>query len=137
MRGSSHLGSVTSLLESKYFHPFMTLTVPGSARIRVFPPLAGSWVRVCSWQWSVLGWLMTTRSGSGSSRRFEMHDGSFCLDTENLGCHILEGPDSHGSRRMVNSFVGCPGEGGKGRMGRKVRRNEASELRCLIVNAIG
>jgi hypothetical protein len=55
---------------------------------------------------------------------------------ENLGCHILEGPQSHGSRTMVNSFIDCAVERGKGRIGRKVRRNEASELRDLIVRAI-
>lgn len=37
---------------------------------------------------------------------------------------------------MVNSFVAWAGEGGKGRIGRKVRRNEASELRDLTVRDI-
>lgn len=65
-----------------------------------------------------------------------MHAGCFCLDTENLGCHILDGPDSHGSRRMVKELSCCPGEGGKGRIGRNVRRNDASVLRCFTVNDI-
>lgn len=77
-----------------------------------------------------------TKSGSGSSRRLEIHGSCFFLESENLVCHTLEGPDSHGSRMIVNSFVGWPGEGGKGRMGRKVRRNEASELRDLTVRDI-
>lgn len=77
-----------------------------------------------------------TRSGSGSSLRLDMHDGVLCLDTENLGCHILDSPDSHGSRRMVKEASGCPGEGGKGRIGRNVRRKDASVLRCLTVNDI-
>jgi hypothetical protein len=56
---------------------------------------------------------------------------------ENLGCHILEGPDTQGSRRIVNGLFDCPGVGGKVfGIGSKVRRNEASEFRCLIVKDI-
>ena len=62
-----------------------------------------------------------------------MHDGCFCLEIENLECQTFEGPDSHGSSTMVNSFGGSPGVGGNGRIGRNVRRKEASELRCLTV----
>lgn len=39
---SSHLGSVTTLSASKCFHPRMVLAADGSARIIVFPPLAGN-----------------------------------------------------------------------------------------------
>jgi hypothetical protein len=55
---------------------------------------------------------------------------------ENLECHIFEEPDSQGSRRIVNSLVDCPGEGGKGRIGLKVSKKEASEFRCLTVKDI-
>lgn len=65
-----------------------------------------------------------------------MQDGCFCLEMENLECHTLDGPESQGSSRIVNSLVGYPGEGGKGKMGRNVRRKEASVFKCLIVKAI-
>ena len=37
---------------------------------------------------------------------------------------------------MVNVFASWPGEGGKAWRGWKVRRNEASEFRCLTVKDI-
>ncbi len=55
---------------------------------------------------------------------------------EKMEWNILDGPVSHGSRRMVKVFEDRPGVGGKGKMGWKVRRNEASALRCLTVNDI-
>jgi hypothetical protein len=55
---------------------------------------------------------------------------------ENFGWNIFEGPDIQGSRRIVKAFELCPGVGGKGAMGSKERRNEASELRCLTVKDI-
>ena len=76
---------------------------------------------------------MMTRSGSGSSVKLDMQGSCFLLEIENLGCHILDAPDSHGSSIMVSSCFDCPGEGGKGRFGRKVSRKEASELRDLMV----
>jgi hypothetical protein len=51
---SCHLGSVTTFSGSKYFQRRMTFAAPGSARIIVFPPLAGSCVRVSLLQWSLL-----------------------------------------------------------------------------------
>jgi hypothetical protein len=65
-----------------------------------------------------------------------MHDGDLCLEIENFGCHIFEGPEIQGSRTMVNELLDWPGEGGKGRIGLKVRRNEASEFRCLTAKDI-
>jgi hypothetical protein len=112
------------------------LAAAGSARIMVFPPLSGSCLRVALWQWSLLSWLMTTISGSGISRREEIQGSVFCFVIENLGWKMLEGPDSHGSRRMVKACEDRPGEGGKEEIGWKVRRKDASELRCLIVRDI-
>lgn len=65
-----------------------------------------------------------------------MQDGFLSVDMENLECHILDGPESHGSRRIVKVWVDLPGEGGNWRIGWKVRRKEASELRCLTVKDI-
>jgi len=65
-----------------------------------------------------------------------MQDACLCLDIENLGCHILDGPVIHGSRRMVKDLAGLFDDGGNGSMGVKVRRNEASELMCLTVKDI-
>ena len=65
-----------------------------------------------------------------------MHDGVLCVAIENFGCHILEGPESHGSIRIVTALVSSPGEGGNGRTGWKVRRKEASAFRCLTVKDI-
>jgi hypothetical protein len=79
---------------------------------------------------------MTTRSGSGSSNREETQAGSFILDIENLWCHIFEDPNIQGSRRMVKSSADWVAEGRNGRMGRKLRRKEASEFRCLTVKDI-
>ncbi len=72
LRDSSYFEKVMSFSASKCFHPFMTFAAPGSARIRVFPPTWGSWVRVSLWQWSDFACEMITRSGSGRSLRFEM-----------------------------------------------------------------
>lgn len=51
----------------------------------------------------------------------------------------MEGPEIHGSRRIVKE-LSCrprpPGDGGKGEMGEKVRRNDASLFRCLTVKDI-
>lgn len=79
---------------------------------------------------------MMTRSGSGSSSNEDIQEGSFCREMENLGCHILDGPTIHGSKRIVKAFEGWPGEGKTSRIGWKVSRKEASELRCLIVKDI-
>jgi len=135
-RVSSHFGSVIIFEGEKYFQPRITFAALGSARMRVFPPFGGSCVRVCSWQWSDLSWLIMTKSGSGSSVREEMQDGCFCRDIENLGCQIFEVPVIHGSSTMVNGFAEWPEEGGKGSIGWKVRRKEASLLRCLTVKDI-
>lgn len=65
-----------------------------------------------------------------------MHGGSLCVEIENFGCHILEDPVSQGSSTMVKACGFSPGVGGNGRIGSKVRRNEASALRCLTVKDI-
>lgn len=65
-----------------------------------------------------------------------MHDGVLRWDIENLEWNILDGPDNHGSRRIVKVFDGRPGEGGKGEIGSKVRENEASLFKCLTVKDI-
>lgn len=49
---------------------------------------------------------------------------------------MADAPDSHGSRRMVKAWGDCSAEGGRSRRGSKVRRKEASELRCLMVKDI-
>lgn len=65
-----------------------------------------------------------------------MQDGCFCLDMENFGCQIFEVPVIHGSRSIVKGFGEWLEEGGKGSMGWKERRNDASLLRCLTVKDI-
>ena len=75
-------------------------------------------------------------SGSGISRREVIQGSVFCFVIENLGWKTLEVPDNHGSRRMVKACEDLPGEGGKEEIGWKVRRKDASELRCLIVRDI-
>lgn len=135
-RVSSHFGSVIIFEGEKYFQPRITFAAEGSARMTVLPPLGGSCLRVCSWQWSVLSWLIMTMSGSGSSVKDDMQDGSLCLDIENLGCQTFEVPVIHGSRSMVNVFAVVSEGEGKGRIGWKVSRNEASLLRCLTVKDI-
>jgi hypothetical protein len=78
-----------------------------------------------------------TRSGSGSSVSDKIHAGVLCLVMAILECHIFEGPETHGSRRIVNAGFVCPGVGGKEfGIGSKVRRKEASELICLTVKDI-
>jgi len=52
-------------------------------------------------------------SGSGSSLKDETHGSVLCLEIENMEWNIVEGPDSHGSRRMVKTWEGDPGDGGK------------------------
>ncbi|KAF7516334.1 hypothetical protein G7054_g14210 [Neopestalotiopsis clavispora] len=112
----------------------------GSARMSVLLPEAGSWRRVASLQWSLLGWLMMTRSGSaGSSASEDTHGATFCVVVENLEWNILEGPVSQGSSRMVK---GCCETGtdlvvaSACWIGSKDKRNEASELSCLMVKAM-
>lgn len=65
-----------------------------------------------------------------------MHDGDLKLVTENLLCQILDFPSNQGSRTMVNAFEGASADGGNCWRGWKVRRNEASPLRCLTVKDI-
>lgn len=79
---------------------------------------------------------MTTRSISESWFRDVIHDSALCLETENLECKNFEGPANHGSSTTVKVLGVWPSGGGKLRSGWKVRRNEASELRCLTVNDI-
>jgi hypothetical protein len=55
---------------------------------------------------------------------------------ENFGCHIFDDPISQGSRTIVKAFREDSVVGGKGRIGSKVKRKEASPLRCLTVKDI-
>ena len=65
-----------------------------------------------------------------------MHDSALCLEIENLECRNFEGPANHGSSTTVKVFGVLLGGEGNVRSGWNVRRNEASELRCLTVNDI-
>ena len=81
---------------------------------------------------------MSTTLGSGMWERFDIHDGEVWFERRNLGCHIEDGPESHGSMRIVNvpGACGCwkPGkDGGRLPVGEKVRRKVVSPLRCLTV----
>ena len=81
---------------------------------------------------------MRTTLGSGICDKCGMQDGVVCFDSRNLGCHIVVGPESHGSTRMEKVPGGwwyC-GPGGVCRdfsFGEKVRRKVVSPLRCLTV----
>ncbi len=55
---------------------------------------------------------------------------------ENLEWKILDGPESHGSRRMVKVTGGSLAVGRSKRVGWNVRRKEVSEFRCFTVNDI-
>jgi hypothetical protein len=79
---------------------------------------------------------MIMTSGSCSADRDEMHGVTFCLERENLGCHIFESPVSQGSKRIVKELRAHSAVGRHGSLGRKVRRNDVSALRCLIVKDI-
>ena len=67
-----------------------------------------------------------------------MHEGMVCLESANLGCQILEGPESHGSRRIekVPGVLWASADNGHGLTGEKVRRKVESPFRCLIVRDI-
>lgn len=136
MPGFSHLGIVRTLLLSKYLQLLIRRAEAGSARMMVLVPVAGSWRRVASWQWSLLCCEMMTRSGSGSSRSDLMQGGFLWVEMESLEWKILDGPVIQGSRRTrKGSALTAPGIGLAG-MGSKDRKKEASPLRCLTVNAI-
>jgi len=105
-RGSSQRGRGTTFEESKYFQDFIFLAAESSAKMSVFAPFGGSCLSVCLWQWSVLSWLIKMMSGSGSSCREDTQEGVLRVEMENLECHILEGPESHGSTSIVKLF-GC------------------------------
>lgn len=55
------------------------------------------------------------------------------MDRRNLGCHINDGPESHGSTRIENCPGGCwkYGDGGSFWRDEKVRRKVVSPFRCL------
>ena len=57
-----------------------------------------------------------------------------CLEERNFGCHIVLGPLSHGSMRIVNVPESCwwYGDGGSWSLGAKVRRKVVSPFRCLM-----
>lgn len=77
------------------------------------------------------------RSMPSRSFRDLTQDSTLCLEIENLGWSTFEGPDSHGSRTTLKVFFIDWRTGGKAvGSGWKVKRNEASELRCLTVNDI-
>lgn len=64
-----------------------------------------------------------------------MHEGTVCLDNRNLGCHMVEGPESHGSMRTEKVPGGWPYrfEGSRCSAGEKVKRKVVSPFRCLIL----
>lgn len=67
-----------------------------------------------------------------------MQDGVVCFERRNLGCHIVVGPESHGSTSMEKVpgrgwYCGPGGIGGELSVGEKVRRKVVSPLRCLTV----
>jgi hypothetical protein len=58
-----------------------------------------------------------TRSGSCSAARDETQGGIFCLEMENLGCHIFDSPESQGSRSIVKELSDRSADGRKGSLG--------------------
>ena len=77
---------------------------------------------------------MITTSGSGRSVTEVTHGGFLWRVEENILCIMSDDPHSHGSRRTVKVFeVWYSSRGGRGSIGRKVRRKEASPLRFWIV----
>jgi len=70
---SSHFGIVCTFSFSKYFQLRIVRADVGSARMMVLVPVAGSWRRVASLQWSGMCCDMTTRSGSGRSVNDAIH----------------------------------------------------------------
>lgn len=76
-----------------------------------------------------------TTLGLGSSERFEIHDGTVCFDSRNLGCHMVEGPESHGSMSTAKVPGSLPYrfDGTRCSVGEKVRRKVVSPFRCLIL----
>ena len=81
---------------------------------------------------------MRTTFGSGSSDRCCTQDGFVCLEKRNFGCHIVLGPESHGSTRMEKVADDGGGDSKDLPLGRgeKVKRKEVSALRCLTVTDI-
>lgn len=74
---------------------------------------------------------MSTILGSGICDRLLIQDGVVCLERRNLGCHMDEEPESHGSIKTVkdgDSWYEASWWGGE-----KVRRKVVSALRCLTV----
>ena len=68
-----------------------------------------------------------------------MQDGVVCFERRNFGCHIVVGPESHGSTSMEKVPGGWWYWGGGGvcrglSFGENVRRKVVSPLRCLTVN---
>ena len=64
-----------------------------------------------------------------------MHDGTTCFESSHLGCHIIEGPESHGSTRIENVPGAWNRPGGESNSlsgGEKVMRKVVSALICLI-----
>ena len=81
---------------------------------------------------------MSTTFGSGISERCLIDDWTVCLERRNLGCHMVLGPESHGSTSIVKVpggawYRGPGGVGGHLSRGEKVRRKVVSPLRCLTV----
>ena len=62
-----------------------------------------------------------------------MHDGTVCLEKENFGCQICEGPESQGSTRMVKV---ADGGDGSAAMAEKVSRKVLSPLSFWTESAI-
>ena len=75
---------------------------------------------------------MTTRSSSGRSDSDVMQA---CCARADLGKKRV-GPVIHGSSRIVNGLGLIESRDGRGILGSKESRNEASEFSCLIFNAM-
>ena len=81
---------------------------------------------------------MRTTFGSGICDKCGMQDGVVCFDRRNLGCHIVVGPESHGSTSMEKVpgrcwYWGVGGVYGELSLGVKVRRKVVSPFKCLTV----
>ncbi len=115
--------------------PLIFLAAAGMASMLVRVDAGFTCRRVGSWQWSGLSCETSTTLGSGISERLEIHEGTVCFDRRNFGCHMDEGPESHGSTRTEKVPGGWPYRFRDGRCsaGEKVKRKVVSPFSCLIL----
>lgn len=91
----------------KNFIPLTFLAAAGSANMVVIGDVGSNCRSVASWQWSDLSCDMRTTFGSGICDRCGIQDGLVCFDRRNFGCHIVVGPESHGSTSIEKVPGGC------------------------------